>query len=115
MSNLRNIINLAKQRYVRITCYIPIQEPKHLFAFYLALFVKARRFEPIRNPKFFISSTLIFVGIMMKKRKVMIILTLLDESREKTNEEIEEEIREELSCTNFPWCAETEKVKIIEE
>ncbi len=51
----------------------------------------------------------------MKKRKVMIVLILLDESREKTNEELEEEIREAVSCTNLPWCAETEKVKIIEE
>jgi hypothetical protein len=51
----------------------------------------------------------------MKKKVVMIIFSLVEESREKTNKELEEEIRKELSSIILPWCKEIEDVKVIEE
>ena len=45
----------------------------------------------------------------------MIILSLIEESQEKTNKELEEEMREELTGTVFPWCKGIEKIKVIEE
>lgn len=51
----------------------------------------------------------------MKKRMVMIVFSLVEESREKTNKELEEEIKKELSRITLPWCKEVEEVKVIEE
>lgn len=45
----------------------------------------------------------------------MLVLSLVEESREKTNEEIEEEILREFSATLIPWCKKIEKVKVIEQ
>ncbi|MCK4477522.1 hypothetical protein KAU88_03215 [Candidatus Bathyarchaeota archaeon] len=51
----------------------------------------------------------------MKTKKVMILISLVEESREKTNEEIEGEILQELSADLIPWCKEIESVKVVEE
>jgi hypothetical protein len=45
----------------------------------------------------------------------MIILSLLEESKGKTNKELQKEIMEELSGVYFPWCKGIEEIKIIEE
>ena len=45
----------------------------------------------------------------------MITLSLIEESQDKTNEELQKEIMEELSEVCFPWCRGIEEVKIIEE
>ena len=51
----------------------------------------------------------------MKQKKVTILCSLVEESQEKTNEEIEDEILKELSVTWIPWCKQIEKVKVLEE
>ena len=51
----------------------------------------------------------------MKTRKVLIQISLVDESHEKTDEEIENEILHELRASSIPWCREVEKVELIEE
>jgi predicted ATPase len=47
-------------------------------------------------------------------KKATIIISLVDESSEKTNEEIREEISQELSkgWTKIPWCKKVEKVTV---
>ncbi len=47
-------------------------------------------------------------------KKATIIISLVDESNEKTNEEIQEEICQELSkgWTKIPWCKKVEKVTV---
>jgi hypothetical protein len=56
-----------------------------------------------------------FLGDKLNKRKVMIILSLIEESQEKTNKELQKEIMEELSGVCFPWCKGIEEIKIIDE
>lgn len=51
----------------------------------------------------------------MKERKVMIILSLIEESKEKTCKELQKEIMDELSGVCFPWCKGIQILKIIEE
>ncbi len=69
------------------------------------------------NPKTFLkrTSTSFHNGVLMKTKKVMILISLVEESREKTNEEIEGEILQELSADLIPWCKEIESVKVVEE
>jgi len=52
---------------------------------------------------------------MLKQRKVMIILSLLEESKGKTDKELQKEVMEGLSGVYFPWCKGIEEIKIIEE
>ena len=49
-------------------------------------------------------------------KKVMIVVSLVEESAEKANEEIEKEIFEELSkgLPRIPWFKEVEKVTVTE-
>jgi hypothetical protein len=49
----------------------------------------------------------------MKTRKAVIEISLVEESKEKTNEEIEKEILQELSAASIPWCKKIENVKIV--
>jgi len=53
----------------------------------------------------------------MKTKKVVIIINLVEESVEKTNEEIEKEILQELTddMPVIPWLERVEKVTVIEE
>ena len=55
-------------------------------------------------------------GISMKTKKVMIVVSLVEEAQEKANEEIEEEIFQELSkdLPRIPWCKKVEKVEVTE-
>jgi len=50
-------------------------------------------------------------------KKTTITISLLEESEEKTNEELEEEIFQELSkiASRIPWCKEIEKVIVFFE
>jgi hypothetical protein len=57
----------------------------------------------------------VLLGDKLKQRKVMIILSLLEESKEKTNKELQKEMMEELSKVYFPWCKGIEEIKVIEE
>jgi len=54
--------------------------------------------------------------ISMKTKKVMIIISLVDETQEETNEAIEKEIFQELSkdLPRIPWCKKLEKVEVME-
>lgn len=54
--------------------------------------------------------------IFMKTKKVMIIVSLVNEAREETNETIEKEIFQELSknLPTIPWCKKLEKVEVME-
>jgi len=54
---------------------------------------------------------------MMKNKKVIIVINLVEESAEKANEEIEKEIYQELSTDLpvIPWLESVEKVTVIEE
>jgi hypothetical protein len=47
-------------------------------------------------------------------KKATIIISLVNESCEKTNEQIQKEIFQELSkgCTKIPWCKKVEKVTV---
>jgi len=58
---------------------------------------------------------LIIFGDKMKNRKIMVIFSLVDESREKTSRELEEEISKELSNILLPWCETIEKVEVVDE
>jgi hypothetical protein len=49
------------------------------------------------------------------QRKVRIVLSLVEESREKTDKELEDEMTATLSDTCFPWCKGIEQIKIIDE
>ncbi len=53
----------------------------------------------------------------MKSKKVVIIINLVEESIETTNEEIEKQILNELSddMPIIPWLERIEKVTVIEE
>ena len=52
----------------------------------------------------------------MKTKKVMIVISLVEEAREETNEEIEKEIFQELSKDlKIPWCKKVEKVEVVEK
>jgi len=55
--------------------------------------------------------------IRMKSKKVVIIINLVEESVETTNEEIEKEILQELAddLPVIPWLERIEKVTVIEE
>jgi hypothetical protein len=52
----------------------------------------------------------------MKTKKVMIIISLVEEAEEEANETIEKEIFEELSedISKIPWCKKVEKVEVVE-
>ena len=52
----------------------------------------------------------------MKTKKVMIVISLVDEAQEETNETIEEEILQELmkDLPKIPWCRKLEKVEVME-
>jgi hypothetical protein len=52
----------------------------------------------------------------MKTKKAVITILLVEESREKSNEELEKEIFESFlkSLPMIPWFAQVEKVKVIE-
>jgi hypothetical protein len=67
------------------------------------------------NPKLFFGSVQSLLGDKLKQRKVMIILSLIEESQEKTKKELKKELMEELSGVYFPWCKGIEEIKIIEE
>lgn len=48
-------------------------------------------------------------------KKAVIVISLVEESFEKSNEEIEKEIFEELSKSlPIPWCKKVEKVTVTE-
>jgi hypothetical protein len=51
----------------------------------------------------------------LKQRKVFVILSLLGEIDDLTNEALEQEIQEGLSGTCIPWCKKVEQVRVIEE
>ncbi|MGD0203815.1 MAG: hypothetical protein ABSC20_07930 [Candidatus Bathyarchaeia archaeon] len=74
-----------------------------------------RIFESRVNTKLFSGSVLSLLGDMLKQRKVMIILSLLEESKGKTDKELQKEVMEGLSGVYFPWCKGIEEIKIIEE
>jgi hypothetical protein len=50
----------------------------------------------------------------MKTKKAIITITLVEESQQKANQEIENEILQELTPQQIPWCRKIETVKIIE-
>jgi len=52
----------------------------------------------------------------MMRKKALIKISLVEESAEKANEEIEKEIFEELSkgLPRIPWCKDVEKVTVTE-
>jgi len=52
----------------------------------------------------------------MKTKKAVIVVSLVEESKEVPNEEIEKEIREELSkdLPRIPWCKKVERVTVRE-
>ena len=52
----------------------------------------------------------------MKTKKVIIIISLVDEAQEETNETIEKEIFQELlrDLPKIPWCKKVEKVEVME-
>jgi hypothetical protein len=51
----------------------------------------------------------------MRKRRAMILVSLVDESSERTCDEIEREILRELSAASIPWCKKIESVKVLED
>jgi hypothetical protein len=54
-------------------------------------------------------------GDKLEKKKVMIILSLVEESKEIANAEIQQEISSALQEVCLPWCKEIEMTKVIEE
>lgn len=49
-------------------------------------------------------------------KKAVIVIRLVDESREKANEELEKDILAELSAEpKIPWFKSVEKVTVVEE
>jgi len=70
-----------------------------------------------RCPFLFIEKSLILLRVMnMKGKKAVIVVSLVEESAEKPNEEIEREIMEDLSRepARIPWTKEVEKVTVTE-
>jgi len=53
--------------------------------------------------------------VMKLTKKATIVISLVEESMEVSNEEIEREIREELKDLPIPWCKKVEKVTVTEE
>ena len=52
----------------------------------------------------------------MKSEKAIIVISLVEESAQKSNEEIEKEIFEELATTpRIPWQESVEKVTVLED
>jgi len=53
----------------------------------------------------------------MKTKKVMIVISLVEEAQEEANETIEKEIFQELSkdIPKIPWCKKVEKVEVVEK
>jgi len=53
----------------------------------------------------------------MKTKKVVIVISLVEEAEEEANEIIEREIFEELSedISKIPWCKKVEKVEVVEK
>ena len=52
----------------------------------------------------------------MKSKKAIIVISLVEESAQKSNEEIEKEIFEELTTTQrIPWQESVEKVTVLED
>ena len=53
----------------------------------------------------------------MKTKKVMIIISLVEEAQEEANETIKKEIIRELSkdLPKIPWCKKVEKVEVVEK
>lgn len=53
----------------------------------------------------------------MKMKKVVIVVSLVEEAWEEADETIEKEIFEELSrdLPMVPWCRKVEKVEVVEE
>lgn len=52
----------------------------------------------------------------MKTKKAVIVILLVEESKDVPNKEIEKEIREELSqgLPRIPWCRKVERVTVSE-
>jgi len=67
------------------------------------------------NERLFCNFEQLHLTIKLKKRKVLIVLSLVDESNSQTNEDLEREIKEELSDTFIPWCRRIDRVRIIED
>ena len=67
-----------------------------------------RRQKLIKRPVLFQSESYI------KTRKAVIEISLVEESKGKTNEEIEKEILRELSVASIPRCKKIENVKVVE-
>jgi hypothetical protein len=57
------------------------------------------------------------MGYSMKTKKAIIVISLVDEAQEETNEAIEKEIFQELSKEppKIPWCKKVEKVEVVEK
>jgi hypothetical protein len=53
----------------------------------------------------------------MKTKKVMIIISLVEEAQKEADETIEKEIFQELSegIARIPWCKKVEKVEVVEK
>jgi len=53
----------------------------------------------------------------MKSKKAIIVISLVEESEEEANEEIEREIFEELTTDRpvIPWLESVEKITVLEE
>jgi len=73
------------------------------------------------NPKTFLkakqlSSLSTENGTSMKTKKVMIVISLVEEAQEEKNEVIKKEIFQELSkdVPKIPWCRKVEKVEVME-
>ena len=75
------------------------------------------------NPKTFLKAARLLLsltgesGYAMKTKKVVIVISLVEEAQEETNEMIEKEIFQELSkdLPKIPWCKKVEKVEVVEE
>ena len=75
------------------------------------------------NPKAFLEAARLFLTSTgepeypMKAKKVMIIISLIEEAQKEANETIEKEIFQELSkdMPKIPWCKKVEKVEVVEE
>lgn len=51
----------------------------------------------------------------MKKKVVTITAILVPESWEKTDKEIETDIKKELKSGDIPWCERIEKITVLNE
>jgi len=80
-------------------------------------------YEATVNSKAFLKATPLFLsstgenGYPMKTKKVIIIISLVEEAEEEANETIEKEIFKELSedMPKIPWCKKVEKVEVVEK